>query len=50
MNKEIKIHEGTSGNGHTIYLAVTVDTLTGKWLHVENFDTMEEANCWKKWA
>lgn len=50
MNKTIEIHTGLSGSGHTVYLAVTVDTKSGKWLHVERFDNLPQAQNWQKWA
>ena len=45
-----EFHTGTNGNGHTVYMIVTVIDETGEWKWVERFDTEGEAQSWMRWA
>ena len=45
-----EIHEGLTGNGVKCFLVVTVDALSGRWIHTETFGTLAEAKSWKKYA
>lgn len=44
-----ELHEGIKGNGATKWMVVAVND-AGSWMHVHEFDSKNEAECWMKWA
>ena len=44
-----ELHEGQKGNGATKWMVVAVNA-AGSWMHVHEFDSKSEAECWIKWA
>lgn len=42
--------EGIDGTGRTMWMVVTVDVETGRWIWTERFTSKREAECWMKWA
>ena len=47
------IKQGTNGSGQTIWVVFTVKTLDNgaeRVLGTERFNTLEEAQCWVRWA
>ena len=47
------IKQGINGSGQTIWIVFTVKTLDNgaeRTLGVERFTTLEEAQCWVRWA
>lgn len=41
-----ELHEGTGGNGSTIYIVATVRTTDGEWIWQERFKSKAEAMNW----
>lgn len=44
-----ELHEGTAGNGTTIWLVVTINE-QGDWIWQERFTNLKEAQSWLKYA
>lgn len=41
-----ELHEGTGGNGNTIYIVATVRKTDGEWIWQERFNSKAEAMNW----
>ena len=49
-NTKKEIHNGVACNGNVKYMVVTVCNDTGRWIHWEDFASLDEAKSWAKYA